>query len=469
MKYILSENIALRSWWYVPYAYYVRNVRNAVGLKKEEFEILSCCDGIQELEDNPVIHSLLEKQLCRIAKEGDTLLDWQKYKECENRYMPAMNWMITGKCNYNCLHCFNAADNAPLMSEWTLEEAEKMLEEAKQCGINAFTITGGEPMLHKNFLELIEGIYKRGMFVNELNTNGYFINQQILDSMKEIGCIPLMKISFDGIGYHDWLRNRKGAEESALQAIKLCVSNGFPVMVQTNVHRNNVASMLETAKMMDSLGVCEMRIIRTTEAPRWVQNAGDATLGLTEYFDHMLQFVSEYQKTNCKMTVTIWQFMSVNPRMKSYSISAVAYQEEQYRDSIPVCKGNRGMIAVAADGQIYPCHQMSGYYDGHGWDLGNVKTGSLQKVLQGGKYLSEICTTVKELADKNDTCAACKFFKYCCGGCRAIGLALTGDKLGADKSKCLFYEQGYYHKITKMMENWENLTPIKKEVFEELL
>ena len=39
MKYILSENIALRSWWHVPYAYYVRNVRNAVGLKKEEFEI----------------------------------------------------------------------------------------------------------------------------------------------------------------------------------------------------------------------------------------------------------------------------------------------------------------------------------------------------------------------------------------------------------------------------------------------
>ncbi|MGN0483432.1 MAG: SPASM domain-containing protein [Lachnospiraceae bacterium] len=230
------------------------------------------------------------------------------------------------------------------------------------------------------------------------------------------------------------------------------------------VHRKNVDSMLETAKRMDSLGVREMRIIRTTEAPRWVQNAGDATLELTEYFDRMLQFVDEYRKADCEMAVTVWQFMAAYPRTKSYSISAVAYREEEYRDSIPVCKGNRGMIAVAANGQIYPCHQMSGYYDGHGWDLGNVKTGSLQKALQSGRYLSEICTTVKNLADKNDTCATCKFFKYCCGGRRAIGLALTGDKLGSDKSKCLFYEQGYYQKVTKTMGDWKNLTPIKEEV-----
>lgn len=288
MKYILNDKIALRSWWLVPYAYYMRNVKTAFGLKQEEFELLQQCDGKHDIEDSPLLQRLLEKQLCRRAEDGEILSEWQKHLDCNNRYMPSMNWMITGKCNYNCLHCFNAADNAPLMSEWTLDEAEKLLDEAQKCGINAFTITGGEPMLHKHFIEIVEGIHKRGMFVEELNTNGYFINQQILDKMKEIGCVPLMKISFDGIGHHDWLRNRKGAEKSALEAIKLCTKNGFPVKVQTNVHRNNVDSMLETAKLMDSLGVREMRIIRTTEAPRRVQNAGNATLGLTEYFDYSL-------------------------------------------------------------------------------------------------------------------------------------------------------------------------------------
>ena len=146
-----------------------------------------------------------------------------------------MSWMITGKCNYNCLHCFNAADNAPLMSEFTLGEAEKLIEEAEQCGINAVTVTGGEPMLHKNFFAIVEGLYAHGMYVRELNTNGFFIDDDALARLKAIDGDIRIKISFDGIGHHDWLRNRKGAEENALRAIRLCGKYGFFTQVQTNV------------------------------------------------------------------------------------------------------------------------------------------------------------------------------------------------------------------------------------------
>ena len=267
MKYILSEQIALRSWQLVPYAHYIKGVRNAQGLKPDEYELLRRCDGKEDIEDSALLQSLLSRGFFRLAKDGEALSDWQKEKVCDNRYFPAMNWMITGKCNYNCLHCFNAADNNRLQSEFSLDEAEKLIEEAEACGINAFTITGGEPMLHPHFMDIIRSIYKHGMYVEELNTNGFFITQKILDEMKEIGCRPLMKISFDGIGHHDWLRNRKDAEEDALRAVRLCIENGFPVKAQTNVHRLNLHTMLPTVKLLNDMGVREMRIIRTTEAP----------------------------------------------------------------------------------------------------------------------------------------------------------------------------------------------------------
>ena len=460
MSYILNEMIALRSWWRVPYAYYVKGVIAAKKLTKEEFELLSRCDGQSEIEDSELLQSLLERGFISECKAGEkSLSPWQKM-ECDNRYFPEMNWMITGKCNYNCLHCFNAADNSPLMAEFSLEEAERLLDEAMACGINAFTITGGEPMCHKSFLPILEGIYRRGMYVEELNTNGYYITQEILDRMKEIGCYPLIKISFDGIGHHDWLRNRKGAEEDALRAIALCIENGFRVKAQTNVHRKNVDAMLDTARLLDKMGVDQMRIIRTTEVPRWNENAKGATLDLEEYFEKMLEFCRVYSTEEHNMVVDVWQLIMLYPHSKSYGLHPVICGEGEFKSSRPVCCGNRSMIAVAANGNVFPCMQMSGYYEARNDILGNVKESGLRPILQVGRYLAEVCTTVGDLAKANAACNACPYFKYCVGGCRAIALTLTSDKLGVDPSKCLFFNKGYYEKAVAAMGDWRNNTPI---------
>ena len=460
MTYILNKRIALRSWWRAPYAYYVKGVRDAQRLTKEEFELLSLCDGQTDIVDTELVSRLLSRGMIEKCEKGERTLDpWQKMI-CDNRYFPAMNWMITGKCNYNCLHCFNASDNSPLMAEFSLEEAEKLLDEAQRCGINAFTITGGEPMCHKEFLPIIEGVHRRGMFVEELNTNGFYINQTILDRMKQIGCNPLIKISFDGLGHHDWLRNRRGAEEDALRAIKLCVENGFRVKAQTNVHRKNIDSMLATARMLDEMGVYEMRIIRTTEVPRWNENAQGATLDLDEYFDHMLDFLRVYTAEDHKMIIDIWQMLTIFPGSKSYNLRTVACREGEYKPSRPVCPGNRAMVAVSANGNVFPCMQMSGYYEARNDILGNVKQSGLQPLLQMGRYLAEVCATVGELAETNAACRDCPYFKHCAGGCRAVALTLTSDKMGVDLSKCLFFKRGYYEKTVAVMDPWRNNTPI---------
>lgn len=466
MKYILNENIALRSWHMVPYAYYIRHMRNAAGLTEAEYEFLSACDGATEAPagSEELAEKFLASGMIREAKDGEAVSQWSRPRYCDNRYFPALNLMLTGKCNYNCLHCFNAADNAPLMSEFSFEEALSLLDEAKLCGINAFTITGGEPMLHRNFFEIIEGIYERGMYVEELNTNGFLLNQEALDRFKDIDCYPLIKISFDGTGHHDWLRNRAGAEADALRAIKLCVENGFRVKVQTNVHRKNLESMMPTALLMEKLGVAELRIIRTTEAPRWVQNGGEYTLNLSEYFDAMLDLVSEYKEKIKNMSLDIWQFADLFPQSRSFRMRPVECAEGEYRDSIPVCRGNRGMVAVGADGSVYPCHQLSGEYERRNEHLGNVKTEGLQSLLRESRYLSEVCTTAGELKSVNSRCASCRYFRYCAGGCRAVALVLTDDKLGCDPSKCMFFESGYHRRITEIMGEWRNLAPVSEEL-----
>ena len=468
LYYILNERIALRSWRLVPYAYYIRHDLTAQGLKKEEFERLSLCDGLHDIPQDELTESLVQRRMIFPAEKGKAVFtDWQKPMVCDNRYMPAMNWMITGKCNYNCLHCFNAKDNAPLQSEWSLEEAKKLMDEAQRCGINGFTITGGEPMVHKSFFEIIEGIYARGMYVFELNTNGFYIDQSALDRMKQIGCYPLIKISFDGFGYHDWMRNHKGAEEDAIRAIKLCTENGFRVKVQMNINRKNCESILKSLEYLDEIGVDRTRVICTTESTRWAENAAGQSFTVPEYYDTCLEVLGQYIQGKHRMSVDCWQFLDLDPRSKSYTLTPMRGCLDHYRESRPLCQGNRGMIAVGATGAVYPCLQMSGWMEAHGRSFGNVKERGLQALLQSGAYLDDVCATIGDMLKVNEKCAECPHLTYCRGGCRAIAvLTSDGDMLAPDPWKCFFFEHSYIEKCEEMLTPYINRTAVveKKEI-----
>lgn len=470
MKYILNKNMALRSWQLVPYAYYVKNDCLAKGLKKEMFDLLLRCDGETDIEDSETLREALGKGFIREAKNGGRLTEWQKYRNCDNRYMPKMNLQITAKCNYNCIHCFNAVDNAPLLSEMSFEQIVALLDEAQACGISAFTVTGGEPMAHKRFMDIVREIYKRDMFIDELNTNGFFIKQETLDEFKKIGCFPLMKISFDGIGYHDWMRGRAGAEEDALRAIQLCIDNGFRVMIQYNINKKNEPTVLESLDMLDKMGVDRIRLICTTPAPRWEQNAAGQSYTTEEYFNASMKIFEHYIKAPHNATLTVWQVGDVYPKRHAFSLAPVKANTQNYRDTLPLCKGVRGMIAVGANGQAYPCLQMSGWMDEHGWDLGNVFRDGLKKTLQEGNFLDCVCQTVKDRTDKNGKCGACKYFKYCLGGCPALGLLYSprGEILDADPTKCFFFENGYYEKFTSLFGDYRNLSVMNENFQKEL-
>lgn len=53
--------MGLRSWWRTPYAYYIRGIRDAQRLTKEEYDILSQCDGSVDLPTSPTLERLVQQ------------------------------------------------------------------------------------------------------------------------------------------------------------------------------------------------------------------------------------------------------------------------------------------------------------------------------------------------------------------------------------------------------------------------
>ena len=457
MFYKISDNIALRKWRYVDRAIYYKKEDHALSISKEDFDLLLLCDGHHDLEPNDHLNHMVEHGLIKECKKGEEPLEWSKLKEYDNYYFPRMNLMITGKCNLNCLHCFNAKDNAPLNTELSYEQILNILDQAKDIGVHAFTITGGEPLVHRHFLDIVKAIYQRNMMVFELNTNGLLLNQNILDTFKELGCYPLIKISFDGVGYHNIIRQHPKAEDLTIKAIKLCIKNGFRVKAQVQVNRKNVDLMMGTAKLLNELGVVEMRIIRTTEAPRWEKNSPQSTLSIKEYYERMLEFAKEYMTFEMPMIVDIWQFLRLYPQSKTYSLVPISCSKDEFNLRIPMCKGNRGMIAVSSSGEVVPCLQMSGYFLEHGISLGNIFKTPLKELVTSSDYLNLAMATVFKQIIENDKCGNCKYYKACTGGCPALGLLYSKDInfYHEDITKCIFFENGWYEKVLDALKGWK--------------
>ncbi len=463
MRYLLKENYALRSFQNGYFCLIRRDTSTSRRIDILDYLFLKTCDGLRDLPDSPFVQDMLSRRLIRPAEAGETLSPWQRPKVHDHPFFPEMNWMMTGKCNYNCLHCFNAADNAPLQAEWTAEEAERLLNEAADCGILRLTLTGGEPMLHPRFMDIFRGIYARGMSVHELNTNGYFITEDVLEEMKAAGgSMPLMKISLDGLGTHDWMRNRPGAEKRTLEAIRLCLENGFRVMIQMNANRSTRDALLPTLARLDEMGVQSTRIIRTSEAPRWLENAPEMTLSPREYFDLMLEVAAAYIAEPRRMTLNIWQLGFIHPRTRSFSLRAVACPEGTYRDTAFACPDVRKMIAVTAEGEVVPCMQCSGYFQAHDIHVANVKKQHLAAILADPRFMRMVDVRVKDIRERIPECGKCEWFEYCTGGCRPLATITNGNPLTPDPTKCMFFREGYLRKTLELLASWRNETPVDK-------
>ena len=443
MKYILNNNIALRSWQLVPYAYYSWHEKFPRPLTRQEFEILLKCNGKTDIEKDETVTNLLSRGFIHECREDEHLSSWQEYKKYNHRLMPLINLEVTGRCNYNCMHCFNAKDNERLQSHLTYEQALHILDEAQACGINGFTITGGEPLVHQDILKIVDAIYERNMFIFDFNTNGSLLTQDILDHFKQIGCDPLMKISFDGIDYHDYIRQKKGSQEEAMEAIKLCIDNDFMVMVQMQINRQNKDVILKSLEMLDEMGVAKTRIIRTSESPRWLKNAGDQCLSSEEYYDCGYEIMSGYISKKHHMSINYWQLLQYNPINNTHRLT-IDNDEKDFKESIPICKGARSMIGIGANGNLYPCLQLSGTLDNDNVCLGNIFRQSLQEILTDSDYLNMVMCTVKDRIKENEKCRNCEYLKRCLGGCPVLGyLDTKGNILGIDNSKCVYFEKGY--------------------------
>lgn len=118
----------------------------------------------------------------------------------------------TMRCNFNCRGCYSRG--RPVENELSGRELAALLREAEQLGISAVVVTGGEPLLCPDLLQLT-GKSRRLFFV--IITNGSMVTPEVARQVADSGNIALL-VSIEGSAAYTDERRRPGAYAAAMDA-----------------------------------------------------------------------------------------------------------------------------------------------------------------------------------------------------------------------------------------------------------
>ncbi len=160
-------------------------------------------------------------------------------------------------CNMDCKMCYVRMSPQDQEAAGPLAGAESWLalaREAKEAGMLYLLLTGGEPFLHPQLRDILEGLHKMG-FVITMNSNGTMIDESVITWLKD--CPPVrINISLYGASdetYAQLCGNPKGYTQT-VKAIRLLQEAGISVKLNcslTPYNAKDLPEMVEFAKQND--------------------------------------------------------------------------------------------------------------------------------------------------------------------------------------------------------------------------
>jgi len=363
------------------------------------------------------------------------------------------HWSITGKCNLRCRHCYLSAAEAKY-GEVSTEMALNIVAQLSNMGIRQISLTGGEPLVRGDFWEIVDAAREQGVAIRQIYTNGVLVNGALLDEFGKRGMKPQFVLSYDGVGRHDWLRGVEGAEQAAIDAIRLLTARGFRVSVSSSIHRGNVETLGDTMRLLAELGVENWKCCPMAGAGDWLKEDRSLDLGIDELYEAYLKLIPEYLAAGSPLGIEMAGLFSCGKGGRDYKSGfKMDYEDAEKRACDPLCKCVNSVMYISADARMLPCMPMAGLPVQD--EFPSLYDTSIYKALTNSFYLKCINATLRDLFDSKPECAACPHRLHCGGGCRAYALAGNGaDYLGVDGQTCRFFKGGYGEKVKNVVETF---------------
>ena len=351
--------------------------------------------------------------------------------------------------------------------EPSLEDCLDVVRQMEAAGVRTVSLTGGEALLRRDFFAIVDALIDADILIVTVMSNGLLVNEKTLDEFERRGLRPEFNMSFDGVGCHDWLRGVPGAEQAVLRAFALCKEWGFPTGAEYCLHKGNLGALRESVKLLGELGCQTLKVNRL--------NVEGEALGIADYaitrdeeFQTYLDYIPQFYEDGAPLSLMLSGFFC-SDGTDGFEIPFVKNEEGEECGDYCLCGHARNYMYITAEGAMVPCIPM-GSAEGGRRHFPNIRETKFADALRDSYYMNFIDTRLRDYFAHNPGCAVCEYRNRCAGGCRGRVASACGRREGAtaaagesvrvaevdllarDEDACAFFRQGWYDRVTKMME-----------------
>ncbi len=314
---------------------------------------------------------------------------------------------LTYHCNLACPYCYVGKERNK--KELTTDEWKKVINQLPFYSIA--TLVGGEPLIRKDFIDILAYTSKKIWNKVHVVSNGILINDEIIKAFIKYKLL-MLSVSLDGYGEnHDKNRGKEGIFDIIISNLENLKSQKPKQMIdiKTIVLENNLDDLVKLYKLCEKMGF-EFLSISFLRNNNWKQSSilqesfipeYNANYPIEQYFD-MAHFKEVYREIESIKGKTKLRFSpkfeySKNPLEsieKFFNLPPETPVQKIYKP----CTFPYNNMFINPEGFVYPCLSQK---------IGNVKDKSLKELFNAPHY----CCFRKNLKANGGTFGSCQ---TCC-------------------------------------------------------
>jgi MoaA/NifB/PqqE/SkfB family radical SAM enzyme len=281
---------------------------------------------------------------------------------------------LTYRCNLNCYFCYN--DLGQRGRELGTEQFVALFEELAEMGVLNLTLSGGEPLAHRDFFAL-GGHARRLGFVVRVKTNGHTVREPIARRLREEVDPFIVEVSLHGAtaATHDRQTRVPGSFERLVANIRVMLDEGLRVKVNTTLTAWNEGELGGMFALVDGFGVAfqvDPEVTPRDDGDRAPLSIRASREGLERLYRLQME-----------------RALAARPGV------LVAREGDAIAAPVPSgkhCGAGSSVVAVDPFGNVYPCVQ---------WrrPVGNLHEHSMREIWAGSRELAAVRETTTAVAD----------------------------------------------------------------------